>query len=990
MKKGDLYRGFSVVRKSHIEEIAIHVLELEHEKTGAKVIHVEAEDKENLFAIAFRTYPSDDTGVAHILEHTTLCGSDKYTVRDPFFSMLRRSSNTFMNAFTAKLWTAYPAASLIEKDFYNLLDVYLDAVFHPLLRELSFRQEGHRLEFEDPEDITSPLMYKGVVYNEMKGVFSNPSSAFWRQLMAGVSPNHPYGNDSGGVPKEIPKLTYEDLIRFHQEYYHPSRAIFFFYGDLDLKKHLDFIGERILDKADRLPPIPPLSKQHRFHERKRETTSYPTHETDLTKKTFIGFSWLTMDINNQEDLLAFTLLDSVLMDTDASLLKHKLINSGLCIDADSALDPDAKEIPYSIVCKGCDAENADAIEKLLFQSLREIAEEKIPHKLIESSMHQLEFSRSEIGSDYQPYSLEIFGRTILPYMQGGPLLEGVKIHSLFEKLAKLVIEPDFLSKLIDKYLLQNMHMYRLVMQPDPTLLEKVQKEEREELDAICKKLSTKEKKALVKQSEELVLYQETHEEEDVDCLPILSLNDIPKEVSYYPINKEYVDGLAIYHHTAFTNQITYVDLLFDLPQIAEEDLPYLRLFASLITELGAGGRNYVDNLRFIHEHVGGVWTNLSLNVQRSNPKICYPTISICSKALGRKNEKMFHLLKDFVLTPDFKDRERIKELITQSHSSHQHRLNSSAIGYALKESAAGFSSWNHVNNIWHGFPYYKFLETLVGNLEENLSIVIEKFEHLTKTIFPLNTPHLILSSERKTFDELVNKKFYGLSKFSDASGSFQPWVEFAHPKPVPSMIKTLATPIAHNAQSISTINMNSPYAHALKIASYLFENLEIHLRVREQGGAYSSGVKFNILIGRYQFYSSRDPNIFSTYAAFEGAVARIANGDFSDRDLQEACLSYIQDVDRVVSPGSRASVTYYQNKVGLTKEVRQEFRDKILKTTREEVIDAVRECLSPKMKSQCVRVSYASKDLYERDAPKFKEAGYPSLVETSIDTPSPL
>jgi Zn-dependent M16 (insulinase) family peptidase len=272
---------------------------------------------------------------------------------------------------------------------------------------------------------------------------------------------------------------------------------------------------------------------------------------------------------------------------------------------------------------------------------------------------------------------------------------------------------------------------------------------------------------------------------------------------------------------------------------------------------------------------------------------------------------------------------------------------------------------------------------LVENLEENLSLVIEKFAHLTKNIFHLNNPHLILSCERKTFDELIDKKFYGLTKFSDASGSFQPWVEFAHPKPVHSMIKHLATPIAHNAQSIATVNMNSPYAHALKIASYLFENLEIHLRVREQGGAYSSGVKFNILIGNYQFFSSRDPNILSTYAAFESAVARIANGQFSDRDLQEACLSYIQDVDRVVSPGSRASVTYYQNKVGLTKEIRQEFRDKILKTTKEEIVNAVRECLSPKMKAHSVRVSYANKELYERDAPKFKEAGYPELLEIS-------
>jgi Zn-dependent M16 (insulinase) family peptidase len=487
MKKNQRYRGFIAKNVWNVEEIHVKVTEILHEKTGATVIHVAAIDDENLFGLCFKTYPKNHNGVAHILEHTTLCGSKKYPIHDPFFSMLRRSSNTFMNAFTAKLWTCYPASTRIKKDFYNLLEVYLDSVFHPLLLKTSFHQEGHRLEFDKIDDPTSPLKIKGVVYNEMKGVLSNPGSLFYRKLMSGLFPNNTYGFDSGGDPKEITTLSHADLVKFHEEYYHPSRCTYFFYGDIPIENHLDYLGEKVLDEAASLPPIPALEKCKHFKKPIREISYYPSNEANLKQQTFIGFGFLTMDIKDHDDLLGLHLLDSILMDTDASLLKYKLAESGLCVEADSAFDPDTRDIPYTIVCRGAEKENADALEKLLFDSLREIAEEGIPMHLIESSMHQLEFSRSEISYDYEPYGLELFSRIVLPYLQGGSPIDGLKIHSLFEKLSTLVAQKDYLPGIIKKYLLTNPHMYRLVMAPDPELLEKTQKEEEAELTAKQKK-----------------------------------------------------------------------------------------------------------------------------------------------------------------------------------------------------------------------------------------------------------------------------------------------------------------------------------------------------------------------------------------------------------------------------------------------------------------------------------------------------------------------
>ena len=984
MKKGDHYRGFHVKQIYNIKEIGVELFHLIHEKTGAEVVHIAADDDENAFALTFKTYPYDSTGIAHILEHTTLCGSERFPIHDPFFSMLRRSSNTYMNALTSKLWTAYPAASKIKNDFYNLLNVYLDATFHPLLNKTSFQQEGYRFAFTDPEDPKSPLTLQGIVFNEMKGVFSNPESLLWRKLSCGLCPDTPYGHDSGGDPKDIPLLTHKDLIDFHKTYYHPSRCIFYFYGNIPLEEHLDYIGEKILDQADKLPAIPPIQKQPRFKEAKKEETFYPTGENDLKQKTFIGFSWLTTDIKNQDELLAFTLLDSILMDTDASLLKHKLLASGLCVDAGSVLDTEARDTPFAIILRGCEKEQADELEQFLFKSLKEIASHKIPRELIESSLHQLKFSRSEISSDSGPYGLELFGRSVIPYLQGGSLTDELKVHSVFDKLETLIFEDDLLTKIIQKHLIDNPHFYRLTLAPSQTLLKSMQEDEAKYIEEKQKSLTPAEIKTIIKDSEELENYVDAKESEDNSCLPILSLDEIPKEIAYFQIKKETYNQLAVYHHECFTNEIVYADLVFDLPQVAEKDLFYLRLFSSLLTDLGAGGRSYVDNLKHIHRTVGGIWTSLSLNVQKENNDTCYPTISISGKALDENSEALFHLMKDFIISPDLKDRERIKELILQSFTYLQQKLNSHAIQYALRESASGFSPWSFVSNLWHGLPYYKFLERLSKDLDNLLPEVLERFEHLSKTLFHLNNPHFVLSCDKNSYKNLEENSFFGWTTFSDASASFCPWVELARPKQVINCIKAIAYPIAHNAKSVETVTMSSRFSAQLKLASYLFENLELHRLIREEGGAYHCGAKYNILTGIYQFFSSRDPNISSSYAAFNSAVETIAEGGFTEQDLLEAKLSYIQDVDGVVPPGSRASITYFQHKVGLTREVRQKFRDQILTATKQDVIQAVKECLLPKLLTHSVHITYASEELIKKELPLFILKNLPPMEEVLL------
>ncbi len=487
---GERYGDFVVTKCHPIPELSCTLKELVHLPSGAQVMHIANDDPENLFCLSFQTLPSSSNGAAHILEHTVLCGSRRFPVKDPFFAMTRRSLNTFMNALTGSDFTCYPAASQNEKDFYNLMDVYIDAVFHPELKRMSFLQEGHRLEFSDPKNPKSPLEFKGIVFNEMKGSLSSADTRLWHALMEYLVPDLPYAHNSGGDPSVIPDLSYAELIAFHETFYHPSRCLFFFYGDLPLKKHLDFIAEKALKHVPKVDPVPPIPRQKRFTSPRHKELHYPVSEGDeLSERTMVAFGYLTAPLIDQEEVLALQLLDAVLMETDASLLKAALLDSKLCIHAEAYMDPEMSEIPYAIVCKGCDPENIDKLEKVLKKALVKICEEGIPDHMIDAALHQLEFSRLEITGDHAPFGLTLFMRSALAKQHGSDPENALMVYSLFEKLLAKVKDPAYLPGLIRKYLLDNPHCVRLVMHPDRNLSAQEIAQEKEKLKEIRTTLS---------------------------------------------------------------------------------------------------------------------------------------------------------------------------------------------------------------------------------------------------------------------------------------------------------------------------------------------------------------------------------------------------------------------------------------------------------------------------------------------------------------------
>lgn len=958
--------GFALTKSTPLHELGCILHELVHVPTGAHIMHLANDDPENLFCLSFQTLPQNSNGVAHILEHTVLCGSKKFPVKDPFFAMSRRSLNTFMNALTGADFTCYPASSQVEQDFYNLLEVYLDAVFHPELKQMSFLQEGWRLSNTNPTDATTPLQYKGIVYNEMKGSLTSRDSRTIQKMMEGLFPDLPYAFNSGGTPQEIPNLTYAELVDFHKTYYHPSHCLFFFYGNLKLEQHLAFIEEHSLRGVSKAPPLPPIKQQPRLTTPLVLNDRFPANAAE-DEKTSIAFGWLTVPQKEQKELLALSVLDSILMDTDGSLLKLPLLKSKLCVQASAFMDGEMSEVPYIILCKGCKKEDADELQNHLFLTFREIALNGIPHHLIEAAIHQLEFARLEIVGDHAPYGLTLFMRSGLAKQHQCPPENALLIHSLFEELLIQVKDPEYLPSLIRKHYLNNPHFVRLVMEPDTGLLEEEATQEKEQLAKIQEALSASQKDEIIRQNAALKTYQEETEKQSLDCLPQIQISDIPLLTRDFPLHKEKIHHLEVFHHACFTNQIIYADLIFNLPELTEEELPYLQLLATLLPELGAGDRDYIANLEFIHSHTGGLNTSIALYAQASNPTVMRPCFTLRGKALHRKAKHLFTLFKDSITFLHLNDHKRVEELIIQLHLALQNRVTRNALKYAIQLALSGFSSASQITEKWSGIKYYHAIKQLVSRLDTDIEGIIAALISLKERLFTTQDPHLVLCCDQESYGDLKKEQFYGLGELPMHQTAL--WKPNLSLTPTPSQGRIISSPVAFTCQAYPTVNYLHPHAPGLALSTFIMDHTVLHAKVREQGGAYGVGAHYAAMLGQFYLHSYRDPHIAQTLHTFDEAILSLAKEPIAQSEITQAKLTMTQGLDSPISPGSRAIASYSWEREGKTREMRQNYRDRILALTPHDVQKAVAESLLTQ-KEKRVLVTLASASLLEEENAK--------------------
>ena len=559
--------AFRSLGKQTIDSLNLTVEQYEHIKTGAMHFHLDSENDENVFLVALRTVPMDSRGVAHILEHTALCGSKNYPVRDPFFMMIRRSLNTFMNAFTSSDWTAYPFASKNKKDFDNLLNVYLDAVFFSRLDELDFLQEGHRIEFETPDDASTDLVYKGVVFNEMKGAMSSPVSQLWQLFTKYMFPSNTYHYNSGGEPEHIPDLSYADLKSFYKKHYHPSNAIFMTYGNIPAHEHQAVFEKNALSEFEKLDDVIKVDDEKRYFSPVCIEECYALDESEIQAstqgKTHHVMGWLLGKSSNLYEMLSANILSEVLLDNSSSPLRHALETSDIASAPSPlcGLEDSNREMCLMCGVEGSQPEYAEKFQEMVLNVLEEVAENGVETSQVEAVLHQLELSQREIGGDGYPYGLQLILAGLSAATHRGDPIEVLNLDPVLERLREEIKDPDFIKNLVKKYLLENPHRIRLTLKPDAELATHRDAAEKNKLAQIKENLSDDEIKKVISVAKDLVERQK--EEDDPEMLPKVGLEDVPAKMSIAKGNKIENANLPISFYSQGTNGIAYQQLIID-------------------------------------------------------------------------------------------------------------------------------------------------------------------------------------------------------------------------------------------------------------------------------------------------------------------------------------------------------------------------------------------------------------------------------------------
>lgn len=924
--------SFELIHTRPIASLNLEVQEYRHRVTGARHLHLAADDAHNAFLVAFLTVPQDSTGVAHILEHTALCGSQHYPVRDPFFMMIRRSLNTFMNAFTSSDWTAYPFASQNHKDFNNLLDVYLDAAFFPLLNELDFAQEGHRVGFAVPDDPNSGLVFKGVVYNEMKGAMSSAISRLAQTLQSHLFPTITYHHNSGGDPEYIPDLTYEQLKTFHARHYHPSNAIFMTYGDIPAHEHQGRFEERALTHFQAQSLDFSIPNERRYSSPMTATASYPLDEEDTQDKTHIVLGWLLDKDINPHEVLRAQILSDVLLDNSSSPLRRALETTKLGTSPSPlcGFDDSTRETTFVCGLEGSNPEQAQAVEELVLRVIGEVAEHGVPQEVLESVLHQLELRQREITGEGFPYGLRLMLDALPPALHGGDPVAALDIDPLLESLREEIRQPGFIQNLAGR-LLDNPHRVRLVMTPDPTLSTRQAEAEARRLAELRAKMSDADLSRIIARTRALQARQA--QEDDPEILPKVGLEDIPTELKIPEGHARSVASLPATWFVQGTNGMVYQQLIMDLPDLDEESLDLLPLVSMCMTEVGSGGRDYLQTQALQAAATGGVGARSLIKGDVDDVQQLRGIKVLSGKALARNHAAMAQLLRETLETARFDELERLRELIAQLRAQREEGLTDHGHLLAMAAASANLNPTSALAHRWDGLQGLQTLQALDDALdkEEELASFAARLATLRDRLITVR-PQLLLVSEADQQETMTRDLE---NYWRDHQGSSPTGAGF-NLRPVnvpPTPIRqgwVINTQINFCAQAYPTVPTNHPDAPALLVLGNFLKNGFLHRAIREQGGAYGAGASYQGDTGVFRFFSYRDPRLAETLEDFQRSLTWLRDTDHPPRALEEAILGVIAAIDRPGSPAGEAINTFLGTLFGRTPEQRRTFRQQVL------------------------------------------------------------
>lgn len=910
---------------------------LRHRKSGARVVYIENDDNNKVFSIGFRTPPSDSTGVPHIMEHSVLCGSKNFPAKDPFVELVKGSLNTFLNAMTYPDKTVYPVASCNDKDFQNLMHVYMDAVFYPNIYEHEeiFRQEGWSYQLDSAED---KLKYNGVVYNEMKGAFSSPEGVLDRVILNTLFPDTSYANESGGDPEVIPELTYEQFLDFHRKYYHPSNSYIYLYGDMDAEEKLNWLDQEYLGKYDREPVDSAIRFQEPFAEMQEKVIPYSiASEESEEDNTYLSYNKVVGTSLDQELYLAFQILDYALLSAPGAPLKKALTDAGIGKDIMGSYDNGIYQPIFSVIAKNANAEQKEEFIKVIEDVLKASVKNGIDTKAIEAGINYHEFRYREADFGNYPKGL-MYGLQMMDswlYDDEKPFIH-IEALDTFEFLKKQ-IGTGYYEALIQNYLLDNPHGAIVIVTPEKGRTARMEAELEEKLQEYKASFTAEEIETFVQKTHALEDYQsEPESEENLKKIPVLKREDISREIEPI-INEELtLAGVPVIFHEIETNGIGYVDVLFDMSSVEEKDLPYVGILQSVLGIVDTKHYDYGTLFNEINVNTGGIATSLELynDVTNVREKAFKATFEIKGKALYGKLPVAFDMMREILMESKLDDGKRIREILAMLKSRLLMKFQSSGHVTAVLRAQSYASPSAKLKDMTNGIAFYETVSYLEERFEEEKEKLSEKLIDLSKKLFRGDNMMLSYTAAKEGLEDLeamVDK----LKNSLHTQASEEESRCVIHCEKKNEGFKT-ASKVQYVAKAGNFIDQGAAYTGALQILKVIMSYDYLWQNIRVKGGAYGCMSNFN-RIGEGYFVSYRDPNLKRTLDVYDGVVEYLKNFTVSERDMTKYIIGTMSGIDQPMTPASKGdrSMNLYMNKVSA--EMIREERNQILDAGQDDI-----------------------------------------------------
>ncbi len=924
----NVYFGFELKSKKYVEDVQATVMEFQHIKSGAKLLFLNNEDDNKVFSISFKTPPSDSTGVNHIMEHSVLCGSKNYPVKDPFLLMNKQSLKTFLNAFTASDFTMYPVASKNEKDLYNLMGVYLDAVFYPniYIEPKIFMQEGWHYELPSKD---AELTYNGIVYNEMKGNYSSADRILMHEISKSLFPDTIYQYESGGHPEDIPNLTYDQFINVHKKYYTPSNSFIYLYGNLDIEKALKFIDEKYLSKMDKKKVDSTISLQKPFDKKKIKIGAYSVEKDSDTKdRSYFALSYVVDQAVHQETVMGMAILKDLLLGGDSSPLKKALQESNLGINFYGMYDTNCIQPIFSIIGENANEKDKDQFEKVIQDILKKIAKEGFDKKLVESVFNSYEIGIRSLNSN--EYKGMTYNNAVVEgWIYGQDLKITLQMDAQIKNI-KNKIKDGYFENLIEKYLLNNTHASLVILKPHPGLDQEKALKMKKNLAKYKGKLSKEEIDALVKQTKELKNWQDKEDsKENLSTIPALTRKDLNTKSEEIPSIEKNEQDIKVLLHPLFTNGVNYVNLYFDSSKVPQKQLLYLKLLSNVLGEMDTNKHNYRELLDETRKYTGKMTFDATVFGKEDNSM--YPKMVISMSSLNDKMPKAFDILEETINNTVFTNKDRLHEIIQSRKANIENNISGNGLGIAISRAKSYLSDIGKYDDLGN-IEYYNFLCDLDKNFNKKYPEMVKNLDDVKILVFNKNNLMISYTGEEKDYS-VFQESFHSFNrktrdeKFPVQKYTFKNHVKnegFIAPSKVQYVVK-----------AGSFADAGYKYSGKLKVLENILNTDYLWQQIRVKGGAY--GGNLSITNKNMIFYSYRDPNLKETLEAYDGVVNYLKNFNADEQEMTNFIVGTIANMDTPMSAASKGAMGDSLYICGKNQKDIQRIRDEVLATNAQDI-----------------------------------------------------